>query len=51
MSFEPMYNPPTDKINNRGLYYMDGLHPNKYGIDIITSAEISAMLQLLKTVE
>lgn len=40
MSYEPEWTSPTDKVNNNGLYFMDGLHPNKYGIDIITSLEL-----------
>ena len=43
MSFEPFYVAPTDMTTNNGLYYMDGLHPNKYGIDLITSVEVQAM--------
>lgn len=43
MSFEPEWTAPTDMVNNNGLYFMDGLHPNKYGIDIITSLEIAEM--------
>lgn len=49
MSFEPYWTMPTDMIHNNGLYFMDGLHPNPYGIDLITSAEIEAMKMLLKT--
>ena len=40
MEYEPEWTSPTDKVNNNGLYFMDGLHPNKYGIDVITSLEI-----------
>jgi hypothetical protein len=43
MSFEPFWVSPTDKVNDNGLYFMDGLHPNQYGIDIITSLEIEEM--------
>ena len=43
MSFEPYWVSPTDKVNDNGLYFMDGLHPNQYGIDIITSLEIEEM--------
>jgi hypothetical protein len=43
MSFEPYWVSPTDKVNDNGLYFMDGLHPNKFGIDIITSLEIEEM--------
>lgn len=38
-------NETTDKINDKGLYFMDGLHPNQYGIDLITSLEVSKMLE------
>jgi len=31
MSLEPFWVPPTNMTNNRGIYTMDGLHPNKYG--------------------
>ena len=48
MSFEPFWTSPTDKVTNNGLYYMDGLHPNKYGIDLITSAEIEAMKNFIR---
>jgi len=48
MSREPVYTPPTDLENNRGHYYMDGLHPNEKGIDLITDYEIEAMKQCLK---
>lgn len=43
MSFEPYWVSPTDKVNDNGLYFMDGLHPNKFGIDIITSLEVEEM--------
>ncbi|MBE6551707.1 MAG: hypothetical protein E7665_06195 [Ruminococcaceae bacterium] len=43
MSFEPEWTAPTDMVNNNGLYFMDGLHPNVFGIDIITSLEIAEM--------
>lgn len=43
MSFEPYWVSPTDKVNDNGLYFMDGLHPNRYGIDVITSLEIEEM--------
>lgn len=39
MEYEPEWQSPTDTINNKGLYFMDGLHPNIFGIDIITSLE------------
>ena len=45
MSFEPYWTSPTDKINDNGVYFMDGLHPNQYGIDIITSLEVQELLK------
>ncbi|TDX61917.1 lysophospholipase L1-like esterase [Methylosinus sp. sav-2] len=30
MSVEPYWTAPTDTLNNRGVWFMDGLHPNKY---------------------
>lgn len=47
MSYEPEWVSPTDKVNNNGLYFMDGLHPNKYGVDIITSLEIEEIKRYL----
>lgn len=47
MDFEPEWTSPTDMVNNNGLYFMDGLHPNKYGIDIITSLEIEEIRKYL----
>lgn len=47
MRYEPEWTSPTDKVNNNGLYFMDGLHPNKYGIDIITSLEIEEIKKYL----
>lgn len=44
MTKEPMYTEPTDKVNDRGVYYMDGLHPNRRGIDRITDLEIRRIL-------
>lgn len=35
-SIEPFYVGPTDKVNAKGIYTMDGLHPNKYGYDRLT---------------
>ena len=35
MSVEPYWVAPTDKTTNSGVYFMDGLHPNKYGYQII----------------
>ena len=45
MAEEPMYTEPTDKVNDRGVHYMDGLHPNPRGIDVITDYEIRLMLE------
>ena len=45
MSKEPMFHAPTDTKSNNGVYYMDGLHPNPKGIDLITDYEIEAMLK------
>lgn len=47
MDREPIYTEPTDTENNRGEYYMDGLHPNEKGIDRITDLEIEMMKQCL----
>ena len=47
MSFEPMFHAPTDTKTNNGIYYMDGLHPNPRGIDLITSLEIRILEQYL----
>lgn len=47
MSFEPMYHEPTDTKSDHGVYYMDGLHPNARGIDMITNFEIAMMKQYL----
>ena len=49
MSYEPAYVPPTDKTTNNGLYYMDGLHPNQYGMDLITSIEVAEIRRFLQT--
>ena len=46
MSAEPMFNPPTDKENDRGVYFMDGLHPNRKGIDLITDLEIDLIQKM-----
>ncbi len=48
MDREPIYTEPTDTENNRGEYYMDGLHPNEKGIDRITDFEIEIMKQYVK---
>lgn len=34
--FEPAYTPPTDMNTNNGVYYMDGLHLNEFGCDVLT---------------
>tara|TARA_R110002111_G_scaffold219870_2_gene282027 strand:- start:1401 stop:3464 length:2064 start_codon:yes stop_codon:yes gene_type:complete len=31
MSIEPYFTSPTNTTVNNGVYFMDGLHPNKYG--------------------
>lgn len=49
MTQEPMYTEPTDIVHDRGVYYMDGLHPNSRGIDRITEFETEAMLNLDKS--
>lgn len=36
MSLEPFWTSPTDKSTDNGIYYMDGLHPNKWGFRIIS---------------
>ena len=51
MDKEPMYTEPTNMVNNRGNYYMDGLHPNEKGIDRITDLEIEMMKKYVKTTE
>lgn len=43
MSQEPYWTSPTDQFTDNGIYFMDGLHPNQYGIDIITSLEVEEM--------
>lgn len=50
MDFEPSWRSPTDMIHNNGLYFMDGLHPNAYGIDIITSLEVERLKKYIKTI-
>ena len=47
MSQEPMFHAPTDTKSNNGVYYMDGLHPNPKGIEMITDFEIEKMESLL----
>ena len=47
MDKEPMFHAPTDTKSNNGIYYMDGLHPNPKGIDLITDYEIEKMKHLL----
>lgn len=50
MAYEPEYVPPTDKFTNNGLYYMDGLHPNMYGMDLVTSIELQELLRFVQTI-
>jgi hypothetical protein len=51
MSFEPYWTEPTDKKNDNGLYFMDGLHPNQYGMDLVTSLEIEEMKRYIMTTD
>ncbi|MFT4221994.1 SGNH/GDSL hydrolase family protein [Dysgonomonas sp.] len=37
MSLEPFWISPTNKTNNKGIYTMDGIHPNKYGYNQMSS--------------
>ena len=37
MSEEPLWTTPTDIVNNKGTFTMDGLHPNKKGYEQIVS--------------
>lgn len=37
MSLEPYWTSPTNTTNNRGIYTMDGLHPNKWGWENLAS--------------
>ena len=48
MSIEPFWTSPTDKVHNNGVYYMDGLHLNKYGQDLVTSIQIEALKRYSK---
>ena len=50
MNYEPTYIGPTDIEHNYGLYYMDGLHFNQYGYDVITSIELQELLKLRITI-
>ena len=43
MTKEPTYTPPTDMVHDRGVYFMDGLHPNPRGTDVIADHEIRFM--------
>ena len=45
MNREPFFIPPTDKETNHGVYYMDGLHPNQNGIEVITKFETEMIQQ------
>ena len=47
MSKEPMFHAPTDTKSNDGVYYMDGLHPNPKGIEMITDFEIEKMESMI----
>ena len=44
MSMEPYFVPPTDKENDRGVYFMDGLHPNRRGFDVITDVLVNELV-------
>jgi len=46
MTKEPMFTEPTDMVNDRGVYYMDGLHPNRQGIEVIAELEIKKILEI-----
>jgi len=35
-SMEPSWTLPTDKVDDRGIYTMDGLHPNRYGAEYLS---------------
>lgn len=44
--FEPSYTPPTDLTANNGIYYMDGLHLNEYGNDVLTDVIVHGLLDI-----
>ena len=44
--FEPSYTPPTDLTTNNGVYYMDGLHLNEYGNDVLTDVIVHELLDV-----
>lgn len=44
--FEPAYTPPTDLTTNKGVYYMDGLHLNEYGNDVLTDVIVHELLDV-----
>lgn len=44
--FEPAYTPPTDLTTNKGVYYMDGLHLNEYGNDVLTDVIVHDLLDI-----
>ena len=44
--FEPSYTPPTDLTTNNGVYYMDGLHLNEYGNDVLTDVIVHDLLDV-----
>ena len=45
MAKEPMYTAPTDRESDRGVYYMDGLHPNRRGVEKISELVIGKILE------
>ena len=51
MEEEPMFVPPTDKESDLGIYYMDGLHPNRDGMDVITTLEIEEIKKYLAAIQ
>lgn len=44
--YEPSYTPPTDLLTNNGVYYMDGLHLNEYGNDVLTDVICHGLLDV-----
>ena len=44
MSVEPYWTLPTDKNTNNGVYFMDGLHPNKYGYEILAGVVTASFI-------
>lgn len=43
-SLEPSWQGPTDKVNCNGIYTMDGLHPNKWGYELISRIVAKALV-------